>query len=65
MVERGVVSIDDVMAAPRTKTQYETTVVVRANARRDASKPTLFARAPKRRALFEHLRPAARAAARR
>jgi len=54
MVERGVVSIDDVMAAPRTKTQYETTVVVQ-RMPDELLESTLLARAPKRRALFDHL----------
>jgi primosomal protein N' (replication factor Y) len=55
MVERGVVTIDDVMAAPRARTQYETTVVVE-RMPDEAMETALFARAPKRRALFEHLR---------
>lgn len=55
MVERGVVSIDDVMAAPRAKTQYETTVVVE-RVPDEAMESALFSRAPRRRALFEHLR---------
>ena len=54
LVERGVVSIDDVMAAPRTRTQYETTVIVQ-RLPDEAMETTLLGRAPKRRALFEHL----------
>lgn len=55
MVERGVVSIDDVMAAPRAKTQYETTAVIE-RLPDEAMETALFGRAPRRRALFEHLR---------
>ena len=60
LVDRGVVSIDDVLTAPRTRTQYETTVIVQ-RMPDDTMEQTLLARAPKRRALFEHLRPPARA----
>ncbi len=54
MVERRLVSIDDVMAAPRAKTQYETTMVVQ-RVPDEAMEQALLARAPKRRALFDHL----------
>lgn len=54
MVERGVASIDDVMAAPRAKTKYETTIIVE-RLPDAAMEAALLAHAPKRRALFEHL----------
>ncbi|MFN2376366.1 MAG: primosomal protein N' [Candidatus Binatia bacterium] len=54
MVERGVIAIDDVMAAPRAKTQYETSVAVK-RLPDETMEATLLGRAPKRRALFDHL----------
>lgn len=54
MVASGLVSIDDVMSSPRATTQYETIMVV-ARLPDETMETTLFARAPKRRALFDHL----------
>lgn len=54
MTVRGMVSVDDTLAAPRTKTQYETTVIVE-HLPSEVLEQTLLARAPRRRALFEHL----------
>ncbi len=54
LAQRGIVSIDDVMSAPRAKTQYETTVTV-VRMPDDSMEQTLLARAPRRRALFDHL----------
>ncbi|HEY2776113.1 MAG TPA: primosomal protein N' [Candidatus Binatia bacterium] len=54
MSARGVVSIDDVMAAPRARTQFETTIVVE-RLPDELTESTMFSRAPKRRALFDHL----------
>ena len=62
MADRGIVSIDDVLASPRAKTQYDTLVSVE-RMPDDAVEAALLSRAPKRRALFEHLvsRPGRRA----
>jgi len=54
LAERGVVGIEDVLGSPRAKTRYETLVTVERMAD-EATEAALFTRAPKRRALFEHL----------
>jgi len=54
LVDRGIASIDDVLTSPRTRTQYETSVIIK-RMPDDALEQTLLARAPKRRALLEHL----------
>lgn len=54
MAERGVIAIEDLLPRPKTTTRFETVVSVE-RMPDDAAIAALFARAPKRRAIFEHL----------
>ncbi|HYC54316.1 MAG TPA: primosomal protein N' [Candidatus Binatia bacterium] len=54
LAERGVIAIDDLLGSPRAKTRYETVVTVE-RIPDEATESALFTRAPKRRALFDHL----------